>query len=102
MGDVNWIPYNDTVIDNVGNLISENDNGILQINQTLEIKVPKNDANDFTIAIRASSIRKVRNACENAKKSYLNWSEVLLGLSTLFESKFFVAYLFWRNVSTKV
>lgn len=93
MVDETWEPYDNTVIENVGNIISENNNGMLQINQTLEIKVPKNDVNDFTIAIRASSIRKVRKACKNAKKGLLNWSEVLLGLSTLFGGGFFSAII---------
>ena len=89
-----WIPADDTLIENVGNIISEsNNNGILQYNQKVDVRVPKSDANDFQVAIRASSIRKILKACKDTKKNEFTWSELFLGLSTLFIGAFFSAII---------
>ena len=55
-----WPQFDNIVVENVGNVISNND--MLKIKQTMDVRVPKKDANDFTYAIRVSSISKVYKA----------------------------------------
>ena len=53
----NWFQFDDAIVENAGNVVSNNN--VLKINQTMDVRVPKNHANDFTYAIRVSSIRKI-------------------------------------------
>ena len=48
-----WFKFDDTVIENAGNIVSNTD--VLKINQSMDVRVPKNDANDFTYAIETVS-----------------------------------------------
>lgn len=73
----------------MGNVISNND--MLKIKQTMDVRVPKKDANDFTYAIRVSSISKVYKACTEVKKTKFSWAELWLSLSTLFLGAFISA-----------
>lgn len=76
-----WFKFDDTVMENAGNIVSNTD--VLKINQSMDVRVPKNDANDFTYAIRVSSIRKVYKACNDVRKASFSLAELWLSLSTL-------------------
>ena len=84
-----WPQFDNIVVENVGNVISNND--MLKIKQTMDVRVPKKDANDFTYAIRVSSISKVYKACTEVKKTKFSWAELWLSLSTLFLGAFISA-----------
>ena len=74
-----WPQFDNIVVENVGNVISNND--MLKIKQTM----------DFTYAIRVSSISKVYKACTEVKKTKFSWAELWLSLSTLFLGAFISA-----------
>lgn len=86
-----WFKFDDTVIENAGNIVSNTD--VLKINQSMDVRVPKNDANDFTYAIRVSSIRKVYKACNDVRKASFSLAELWLSLSTLFLGAFISAII---------
>lgn len=100
----NWFQFDDAIVENAGNVVSNNN--VLKINQTMDVRVPKNDANDFTYAIRVSSIRKIYKACDDVKKAKFLWAELWLSLSTLLLGAFLSAlisqikyeYKFWSII----
>lgn len=92
IGEDLWIPNNDTLVENASSVISENNNGTLKYNQTVDVRVPKSSVNDM-VAIRITSIKKIKKNCEDAKKNKFSWCELFLGLSTLFAGGFLSAII---------
>lgn len=83
----------DTVVADIKNEIGGVKNGALQYKQIVEIKVPMEDINDYKIAVRKSSIKKITNACKEIENNKFAWGELLLGISTLFFGAFFSAII---------
>lgn len=86
-----WFQVEDTIIENAANIVSDNE--VLQIKQTMDVRVPKSDANEFTLAIRASALRKVYKACKEVKRARFSLAELWLSLSTLFLGGFISAIM---------
>ena len=61
-----WFQSVDTIVENAANVVSDNE--VLKIKQTMDVRVPKSDANEFTYAIRASALRKVYKACKDVRE----------------------------------
>lgn len=86
-----WFQSVDTIVENAANVVSDNE--VLKIKQTMDVRVPKSDANEFTYAIRASALRKVYKACKDVKRASFSWAELWLSLSTLFLGAFISALI---------
>jgi hypothetical protein len=53
--------------------------------------VPPEDANDFTIAIKATNLKRWRSKLIQISKSHFTWSELFLAISTLCLGGYFSA-----------
>ena len=61
--------------------IKENKQDELTIQNSHPVKIPKNEQNDFRIAIFASDINEMRENL-NIKPEKFSWSEIMLAIST--------------------
>lgn len=65
-------------------------NAELQFSQTYNVRIPKAEAK---IILDESSVKKIQDECEKAKKTSFPYGEVLLGVSSLLIGAFFSAIL---------
>lgn len=83
----------DTIVADIKNEVADINKGSLQYNQLVEIKVPVEDINEYKIAVRKSSIKKIKNACNEIQNNKFTWGELLIGICTMFFGAFLSAII---------
>lgn len=93
INNTQWNPFDNTEVDDATNVISQENNNLLQFSQKYDVKIPKGDEYDFKVALNASSLRKVRKTCKEVKTNKFSWSELLLGMGTMLFGAFISAII---------
>ena len=71
-------------------VIGPDSNGTLRFSQTYDVKVPKASGK---IVLDASSVKKIKNLCAQAKNSKFPFAEVFLGVASLLLGAFLGALI---------
>lgn len=80
----------DSIAENAGNIMPDDSNTELQYNQTYSVRIPKPEDK---ILLDVSSVRKISEECEKAKKAQFPYAEVLLGIASLLIGAFLSAII---------
>lgn len=72
------------------NIMPNDSNTELQYSQTYSVRVPKPEVK---IVLDASSVKKIKEECEKARKIQFPYAEVLLGIASLLIGSFLSAIL---------
>lgn len=75
-------------------------NGPLTLEESLPVHRPDEDRNDFTVALRASRIRKIRTKLSQVARNKFPIHEVLLAICTVSLGSFLTGLLSGLNLST--
>ena len=81
---------NNVIAEETSNIISKDNNQALQYEQTHNVMLPPEEK---MIAVKISSLKKVRMECNIAKKTKFTFSEMWLGLASLFLGGFLSALI---------
>lgn len=81
---------NNVINEETSNIISKDTNQLLQYEQTHNVMLPPEEK---MIAVKISSIKKIRSECDLAKQTKFTYAELWLGLSTLFIGALLSAFM---------